>query len=219
MAKRPREISASPAQVGISKLRKKIRDLSRALKKSQGNAEKVAATERAIEATKTELADLTKNRHARETAKRYHMVRFFERKKAMRRLKRVVKAEPDSKEKLQIAEAGWYYVNRFPIDSKYIAIFASEKTEKPDFFKELLDKVKKGQLPSGIRNGDSVAFIEYPIEKTNMTKTGVIVGDKSKLNVDDYVKEGTQTVLKEVASSEEDVDEDEDDEEDDEEDD
>jgi hypothetical protein len=212
MVKRPREIAAFPAQVGISKLRKKIRDLSRALKKSQGNAEKVAATERAIEATKTELADLTKNRHARETAKRYHMVRFFERKKAMRRLKRVVKAEPGSKEKLQVAEAGWYYVNKFPIDSKYIAIFASEKTEKPDFFKELLDKVKKGQLPSGIENGDSVAFNEYPIEKTNMTGNGSIVGDKTKLNIDDYVKEGTGNVSKEVAGSEEDVDEDDEDE-------
>lgn len=180
MAKPPREISAFPSQVGVSKLRKRVRDLTRVLKKSQGNASKVAATERAIEATKVELADLVKNRHARDTARRYHMVRFFERKKAMRRLKRVIKDEPNDKEKLQLAEAGWYYVNKFPIDHKYIALFASEKTEKPDLFKKILQKVKDGQLPSGIENGDSMAFHEYPIDKSNITQNGFIINGRTK---------------------------------------
>lgn len=189
MPKPPREIAAFPVQVGVSKLRKKLRDLTRVLKKNQFDATKKAATERAIEAVKAELNDLVKNKKVRELARRYHMVRFFERKKAMRRLRRVVKEEPDNKEKLQIAEAGWYYVNQFPIEKKYVAIFVNEKAEKPDFFKEILDQVKKGELPSGIENDDSVAFQKFPIDKTNISRSGFMVNGETKIFLDDVVEE------------------------------
>lgn len=161
---RAKEVQSVKKTAGKSRIKKKIRDLERLLKKDGLQASKRVELERAVAALNSQLEEADARDKERKNAKRYHMVRFFERKKAMRRLKQAAKEMEEgaegADEKLRKCEMDWYYTLLFPVSEKYVAIFVSE--EKNDrqiaLYREIKQKMKSGELKSGVENGKSIAL-------------------------------------------------------------
>jgi hypothetical protein len=141
---------------GTAKIKKKMRDIQRLLSKKRDSlpADVILENERALETLKVELQNAEQSLKVKKMAKKYHMVRFFERKKALRKYKQAKKEHDeliaDKSEKKEIkkarkrlnhAEIDLAYVVNFPKDHKYIALFPNEEGEKVQD-----DNVKKGLL-------------------------------------------------------------------------
>ncbi|EDK45805.1 conserved hypothetical protein [Lodderomyces elongisporus NRRL YB-4239] len=140
----PIEVSSAIHTGSSAKLKKKIRDIERALKKHEKlPADKKIEYERALKGLQVELQNSQKNLKEKENASKYHMVRFFERKKATRKLKQLRKqfdemqntAEPSKKElkklrkQVKHGEIDLLYVCLFPKAEKYISLYPSQSAE------------------------------------------------------------------------------------------
>lgn len=142
---------------GASKLKKKIRDIERLLKKDKLPATVRTDNERALKALNVDLQNTQLNLRSQKIAKKYHMVRFFEKKKAVRKLKQALKqleeatatdVRKDIKKVRKVvrhAEIDLVYVILFPKDEKYISLFPNEQEEPVD------DLAKKGLLQTDDR--------------------------------------------------------------------
>lgn len=134
------------------KVKHKIRSLEKLLLKDTLPADVRVDKERALAAQKAELRSILHNRRTQERAKKYHMLRFFERKKAVRRLKQAVRAVAEAekagekkdikkaKRVLHHAQIDVAYVYMFPKADKYIALFPHAPTDEQ--LKD--DNVKRG---------------------------------------------------------------------------
>ncbi|QEU58653.1 Efg1 [Kluyveromyces lactis] len=153
-SKRPRQRHDSSLQLasvigaGANKIKKQIRNVERLLQKRRDVLPDtvIVEKERMLEGLKFELKEAELRQIGRKNAKKYHMVRFFERKKALRRYKQASKkviADPENKrlqKELRDCTIDLCYVVNFPRLSKYIALYP---TGSPDA-KELSEEVKKG---------------------------------------------------------------------------
>lgn len=125
---------------GSNKIKKRIRDLERLLSKKRDILPDtiILEKERTLEALKLELENAKLKQIAKENAKKYHMVRFFERKKALRGYKKALKllgdTEDDSKAQkdLQEKKIDLCYVVNFPKTEKYIALYPNKDSEYED---------------------------------------------------------------------------------------
>ena len=137
---------------GSAKIKKKIRDIERLLKKDNVPANIRIDNERALKALKVELANKQQDHKTQKIAKKYHMVRFFERKKALRKLKQARKElqnvletgeRKDIKKARKVVrhcEIDVAYVVLFPKAEKYISLYPNHQPEKnPD-----TENAKKG---------------------------------------------------------------------------
>lgn len=139
---------------GSAKIKKKIRDIERLLRRDNIGADTRLENERALKALKVELEEAHARLNEREMAKKYHMVRFFERKKALRKLKQATKdlkkLEDDNAEKKELkkarrvlkhAQIDMAYVLLFPKNEKYLSLYpnANESSEA-----QTNPKAKKG---------------------------------------------------------------------------
>ncbi|ODQ80810.1 hypothetical protein BABINDRAFT_34486 [Babjeviella inositovora NRRL Y-12698] len=135
---------ASSMGAGSSKLRKKIRDIERLLtKKKNLPADVRVANERSLKALKFELENSDLQNRAKIISKKYHMVRFFEKKKALRKLKQASKemaeleANPDAEKKdlkkqrkvVKHCQVDLAYVINFSKTEKYISLYPNPKEE------------------------------------------------------------------------------------------
>ncbi|QLL30236.1 hypothetical protein HG536_0A00530 [Torulaspora globosa] len=155
---------------GSNKIKKRIRDLERLLTRKRDSLPDtiIVEKERTLEALKLELQNAQLRTTIKRNAKKYHMVRFFERKKALRRYKKALKAVEESdgdekcKQDLIQKSIDLCYVVNFPKAEKYIALYPSDdgangnkddtssmKTEaKRAAFRDLVSKqLKEGTLP------------------------------------------------------------------------
>lgn len=171
-----KEVHSLRQGAGSGKLKKKIRDVQRTLRKPGLAANKRLEAERALKGLEQELAGVQNAAKARENGQKYHMVRFFERKKAVRRLRRAVKDiiadSPETEtglEEMRKREVDLYYTVMFPMDQKYLALYPSEKEgdidevrEKNEVWVSIREKVLKGELASGLnsKKTDSKAISE-----------------------------------------------------------
>ncbi|CCD23110.1 Efg1p NDAI_0B00760 [Naumovozyma dairenensis CBS 421] len=125
---------------GANKIKKRIRDLERLLKKKKDILPDtvIIEKERTLEALKLELENATLRQKIKHNAKKYHMVRFFERKKALRRYKKALNELTSAKDKdekkikateLQERKIDLCYVVNFPKTEKYIALYPNTKNE------------------------------------------------------------------------------------------
>lgn len=124
---------------GASKLKKKIRDIQRLLKKENLGADVRIENERALKGLNVELQNTQLNLKAKDISKKYHMVRFFEKKKAIRKLKQSKKqleevTKTDVKKDIKKArrlvkhgEIDLAYVMMFPKTEKYISLYPNPK--------------------------------------------------------------------------------------------
>ncbi|KAK5703899.1 hypothetical protein LTR97_002912 [Elasticomyces elasticus] len=136
--KRQRKEAGRPAHITgpsfkkahtVHDLKANIRSLRRLL---SNPVDKLPATvrvekERALRTAESELAETEKAKSRSEVIGKWHKVRFFERQKAgkrVRRLRKEVKSGEEVGEKLREAEVDVAYAVYFPLEREYVPLFA-----------------------------------------------------------------------------------------------
>jgi rRNA-processing protein Efg1 len=134
----PRE-SLPADNASVNALKAQLRNLSRLLSKCELAADVRQDTERQVAAMREKLVATLVKKERKGVLKKYHMVRFFERQKATRIVKRLKKTiEPidaleDSeahrrpleqlKERLHIAETDLFYTTHAPLEDIYVSLY------------------------------------------------------------------------------------------------
>lgn len=184
---------------GASKLKKKIRDIERLLKKDNIPAHIRVDNERSLKALKVDLVNTQKSLKAKEVAKKYHMVRFFERKKAIRKLKQAMKAYEDvsktevrkdikkARKVVHHSEVDVAYVILFPKEEKYISLYPNAK-EGEDKSTLNNPKAKKGAQMTEQRKRELRKNVEKLIEsgKLPFSFEDVLNGKTIKVDTSSY---------------------------------
>src|SRR5215469_6698922 len=157
--------NARPKKYAVNPLKSRIRDLERQLSRVERlPADLRIAKERELVALQHELADTEREKNKSEMVKKYHMVRFFDRRKAERRLKMLEKqlrevdmddgqhrskdaGEREAKrrkldEQVLRARVDLSYAVYAPLTWKYCALFPKRKDGEGD----ALDKGEDGGL-------------------------------------------------------------------------
>lgn len=146
---------------GITGIRKKMRDISRTLNRGNLSADIKIANERALDTLKIELEKVQEEQKEKKYALKYHKVKFFERKKAVKRYNRSKKEveelekkinedkehEAELKKNLKKAKRVYMhsqidlaYVFNFPRNMKYISLYSITDPNS----KELPERARKG---------------------------------------------------------------------------
>ncbi|KAK6509593.1 18S rRNA maturation protein [Arthrobotrys musiformis] len=126
--RKPPKPQPASTSLPTSHLRKKTRDLSRLLSKTSLPATTRLDHERAL---KSYTIELSHRRHLTQTStlqKRYHKIKFFERRKATRllsRLNRLQNPTDDEKRQIHEAEVDLNYILHYPATEKYISLYKS----------------------------------------------------------------------------------------------
>lgn len=170
----PREVGGSKTGDGLSKLKKRIRDLERVLKRPVPMDEsKRLELERAVAAYKVEAEDLIGGRNTKKNAEKYRMIRFFERQKASRKVKQARKlletAEDAGKKKeaeklVEKYTADLAYTIHFPMDVKYISLYPNgavdETTEsskqREQYRTQFAEQIKNGEIDVDLARAEQV---------------------------------------------------------------
>lgn len=138
---------------GSGRIRKKIRDVERSLKRGNLKADMKTDYERTLLALKAQLNMNQGTNKVKKNGKKYHMVRFFERKKAIRRLKQARKHLEEvqatqvrkdiKKAKIVVKhkEIDVAYTILFPKAEKYISLYPNTK---PEDINQMTPNAKKG---------------------------------------------------------------------------
>ncbi|CAI2015949.1 hypothetical protein SEUBUCD646_0G05140 [Saccharomyces eubayanus] len=120
---------------GANKIKRRIRDLERLLEKKKDilPSTVIIEKERNLQALRLELQNNELKNKIKANAKKYHMVRFFEKKKALRKYNKLLKKanESDSDDKdlqaqLRATKVELCYVINFPKTEKYIALYPND---------------------------------------------------------------------------------------------
>ncbi|CAI7323356.1 BAD_collapsed_G0022910.mRNA.1.CDS.1 [Saccharomyces cerevisiae] len=120
---------------GTNKIKRRIRDLERLLKKKKDilPSTVIIEKERNLQALRLELQNNELKNKIKANAKKYHMVRFFEKKKALRKYNRLLKKikesgadDKDLQQKLRATKIELCYVINFPKTEKYIALYPND---------------------------------------------------------------------------------------------
>ncbi|KAF7897249.1 hypothetical protein EAF00_005477 [Botryotinia globosa] len=150
----------------VNTIKKKIRDITRKLERAQDlPADVRLEDERALAAYQQELASAEAEKIRQKMIKKYHMVRFFERQKATRQLKKLRKRLLESesteeveqlKDEMHILEVDLNYTQYHPLSETYVSIYppkgsgedAEDKAtkEKPPMWKEVEKCMEEGTL-------------------------------------------------------------------------
>ncbi|CCG24381.1 Efg1 protein [Candida orthopsilosis Co 90-125] len=187
------EVSKAIDTGSSAKLKKKIRDIERLLSKNDKlPADKKIEYERALKGLKVELQNSQNVLKAKNNATKYHMVRFFEKKKAIRKLKQLRKAYEDvqktevrkdikkARKQLKHGEIDLVYVMLFPKSEKYISLYPSANDE------DLSDpNVKIGLRKTEARRLEFRKEVEKMMEegKVPFTVDDIMSGKKVKTDV------------------------------------
>ena len=159
-----------PSAMSSSALKKEIRDVSRLLARASTSmpTDVRQKLNRKLAALKSKLADCQQGVKTDEMAQRYRMVRFFETKKAERRLLKAAKAygagAEDARAALIEAAKDCAYVARFPKHLPYVALYADGalRSESANLDDELLKKqqAKVDELSAGLIDDGLFAAIQ-----------------------------------------------------------
>ncbi|OOF95988.1 hypothetical protein ASPCADRAFT_30142, partial [Aspergillus carbonarius ITEM 5010] len=129
----------------VNELKKRIRDVKRLLNKADLPADARIVQERALAGYENDLEEELKRRDRSKMIKKYHFVRFLDRKTASKDISRLTRREKEiagsstleSKEKerklkalaekLHVARVNLNYTIYYPLSEKYIALYAEQK--------------------------------------------------------------------------------------------
>jgi hypothetical protein len=127
----------------IGPLKRRLRDLNRLLSKNSNlPADIRIGHEREIQALQHELTNLLLEKEKHEMIGKYHMVRFFERQRATRQLKKATKAleaceDDEERSRLEsrayIAEVDFNYTQYYPHMTVYQSLWTKEKGEDEEW--------------------------------------------------------------------------------------
>ncbi|EJD49318.1 hypothetical protein AURDEDRAFT_161414 [Auricularia subglabra TFB-10046 SS5] len=118
-ARRPQQ-AAHEHVPGVQKIKSAIRQTTRLLAKDNLAADKRVEAERRLAALQDELARAEAARVERTMATKYHMVKFFERRKVERKIAQAKKAGDDGA--LFERRVDLNYILHFPKAEKYVAL-------------------------------------------------------------------------------------------------
>ena len=138
MMKYPRRNKESSGHKSINPLKSKIRDLERLLARSEHLPAGIKIEkERALAAYKQDLEQAIHGKQRQHMISKYHKVRFFERQKATRALRKLQKQlPPDLEQKMEdqarnasvhAAQVDVNYTIYYPLTEKYVSLFPLEK--------------------------------------------------------------------------------------------
>ncbi|KAJ5156220.1 hypothetical protein N7492_009023 [Penicillium capsulatum] len=121
----------------VNELKKRIRDVKRLLNKKDLSADARIVQERALSGYEQDLAEETARRDRSQMIKKYHFVRFLDRKTASKELNRLLRREKeqslDSKQKDRLAQkihaarVSLNYTIYYPLTEKYISLYPKSK--------------------------------------------------------------------------------------------
>ncbi|EAW11496.1 Efg1 domain-containing protein [Aspergillus clavatus NRRL 1] len=131
----------------VNELKKRIRDVKRLLNRVDLPADARIIQERALAGYEKDLEDELARRNRSQMIKKYHFVRFLDRKAAtkdlnrlLRREKEISKSDADSATKdgklaalakeIHVARVNQNYTIYYPLTQKYIALYAEKKQKK-----------------------------------------------------------------------------------------
>ncbi|KAL8714257.1 MAG: hypothetical protein Q9220_001986 [cf. Caloplaca sp. 1 TL-2023] len=161
---------AKSTSISVNALKSKIRDVTRVLQHAQELPLDIRIEkERALAGYKQDLEKAQIEKERQRMIKKYHMVRFFERQKATRNLKKLRKrlaaAATNSPEcqtletEIHDAEVDLNYTMYHPLDEKYIGLYpiqetesAQEKKSKPAMWANVQTSMTNGTLQA-LRDG------------------------------------------------------------------
>ena len=145
----------------VNELKSEVRSLKRLLERN----DRLPATvrqekERALQTAQHELQEADEAKKRSEMIGKYHKIRFFDRQKATKRLKRVRKelqaceSEGDERARLKravkVAEVDVNYAQYFPLDQPYVSLFPRKKEGE--------DEDGSGEQAESQRKGDDVMW-------------------------------------------------------------
>ncbi|KAH9873332.1 hypothetical protein J1614_005730 [Plenodomus biglobosus] len=203
--KRPQIDHDSEKGASIHTLKSRIRDLKRLLAHVDhvGDHKMSASTrierERELEACEHELAE--KIEGSREAAYRqkmigkYHQVRFFDRQKATRILKRLKKehaAEADEKKKVQLRQR----VHNAEIDVNYAIYYPLMKPYSSMYPKSNKDKTTGASDEDSDTQGKSSSYVDGPKGDVVMWRTVETATEQGTLDMLRHSKDGLPTAPK-----------------------
>lgn len=188
------EVQALDAKAGTSKLKKKIRDMERLLRNGkflENNAEKKQETERALEALKSQYEQAQQVNTERDIATMYHKIRFFERKKAQKKVLADAKAyfqylterdqaekesqSSDEKEealktKLVNSEIELYYTVLFPRTERYVSLYPSSEKPEDEKVRNKIKEAVKLEIKKLVNVEDLPSGLKVPGEEDEQTQ-------------------------------------------------
>jgi hypothetical protein len=121
-------MTSSQSSSANGNVKKSIRDTTRLLNRPNLPADMRREMERKLAALQGALAEKGNNDLEREMAIKYRMVKFFERKKAMRKLATAQASGND--EAVKAAQLDLAYILHFPKDRKYISLYPKEASSE-----------------------------------------------------------------------------------------
>ncbi|WWC70914.1 uncharacterized protein I206_104866 [Kwoniella pini CBS 10737] len=146
------EQRSTDALPGLSKLKGQIRQTKRLLAKDTLEPGLRVQTQRRLTSLEADLANALKRDVEKKNGAKYHMVKFFERQKLVRIIKRIQKKLKDEdksdkkraklEEELNDSRIMLNYVLNFPNTEKYISLFPPSSSEQINKDEESEDKIK-----------------------------------------------------------------------------
>lgn len=128
----------------VNDIKSQIRSLKRLLEHNEDLPANIRVEkERALRTAQHELLETQRAQQKSDMIARYHKVRFFDRQKATKRLKRAKKAvqecvqgseeeRAELRRKVEDAEVDVNYALSYPLDMRYIALFPSKRQNDGD---------------------------------------------------------------------------------------
>jgi len=128
-------------RLSVNELKRRIRDVKRVLKHADLPADAKAVQERALAAYEKDLMEEMDKRKRSDMIKKYHFVRFLDRKRATKELKGLLRqelqiAESDSatnaedlatlSQQIHEARTNVNYTINFPLTEKYVSLYPSK---------------------------------------------------------------------------------------------
>ena len=168
--------SLQPKSHPINPLKSRIRSLQRLLDHDEGvekggmDAGVRIGRERELKSLEWDLAEAQKEEARRKMVGRWHMVRFFDRQKATRRLKRAERklkedgtGDRELKEQVRRARVDWNYALYFPLDLPYSSLWPTTGKKKSKSQGEDEEETEDGderQEEKGDKDDESKGDIE-----------------------------------------------------------
>ena len=205
-SERDADVASTPKAVNA--LKSRIRDVSRALNHSEhlppgARIEK----ERELAICQQDLEDASKAKARQQMIKKYHMVRFFERQKATRNLKKarnqLEQLEISSvqyslvEKSVHIAEVDLNYTLFHPLGKKYISLFpkpgtaaSPEPQVDPNATKPVLWKVVKSCMKEGTLEDLRDGRYQEEVRGPNTQHSNVIGLSDSQRSIERSAQQG-----------------------------
>ncbi|KAJ1958475.1 18S rRNA maturation protein [Linderina pennispora] len=135
----------------VSACKKQLRDITRLAQRATLPSTKKVELERRIKALNVHMEQMTNAEVNKKNAKRYHHVKFFERKKVMRKLAKAEKqGDDDAVEELMVS---LNYTTYYPDEQKYISLYPTDPSKTPEEAKQQQAKIRE-LIAVAMENGD-----------------------------------------------------------------